>query len=176
MTIVRLSLPEQVYAGLMNHLAPISRTTEELAFVFVGSDTQDGHTQLDHVDWFPVPPSGFVHRSGLHLELTDEMRATIIKKAHDLNACLVEFHSHRFSAAAAFSPSDLEGLDEFVPHVRWRLNGRPYLAVVVGPASFDALAWVDGSGRPGPLDHVRVGDRIFRPTGITLRRLETHYA
>jgi len=176
MTIVSLSLPEQAYAGLMNHLSPTSRSAEELAFVFVGSDSRDGHTQLDHLDWFPVPPSGFVYRSGAYLELTDEMRATVIKKAHDLNACLVEFHSHPFRADAAFSPSDLEGLEEFVPHVRWRLKGRPYLAVVVGPASFDALAWVDASGRPGPLDHLRVGDRLFRPTGITLRGLETQDA
>jgi hypothetical protein len=173
MPIISLSLPEQAYARLMNHLSPAKRRTEELAFLFVGSDSHDCHTHLDHLDWFPVPPSGFVYRSGAYLELTDEMRATVIKKAHDLNACLVEVHSHPFNADAAFSPSDLEGLKEFVPHVRWRLKGRPYLALVVGPASLDALAWVDQSGRPGPLDHLRVGNRLLRPTGITLRGLET---
>jgi hypothetical protein len=70
---------------------------------------------------------------------------------------------------AAFSPSDLFGLDEFVPHVRWRLKGIPYLAVVLGASDFDALVWRSRS--PEPLGSVRVGSRRLEPTGLTFQSL-----
>ena len=76
-----------------------------------------------------------------YFELTDEARIGLIKRAHVLQASLAEFHSHLSPWPAAFSLSDRMGLKETVPHMRWRLKRRPYLAVVVAPSGFDALVW-----------------------------------
>jgi hypothetical protein len=92
----------------------------------------------------------------------------LIKRAHDLGTCLVEFHSHLGHGPAAFSWSDVTGLADFVPHVRWRLKGRPYAAVVVTKNSFDALAWVTPSPDPDSLEGILVGHDLKRPTNRSL--------
>jgi len=46
-----------------------------------------------------------------------------------------------------FSPSDIAGFREFVPHIHWRLKGKPYGAVVVAPASIDAALWEENALR-----------------------------
>lgn len=166
MTVV-LELPLEVHQAIQGHLIPGADGNEVAAFVFARHIEQDGDHSFECIDWFAVPKDGFVVRTDYHIELTDEVRATIIKRAHDLEACLVEFHSHLGPWRAEFSPSDRIGLEEFVPHVRWRLRGRPYLAVVVTPAEFDALAWIDGSGVPSRLDGIRVDGRLLRPTGLS---------
>ena len=109
----------------------------------------------------------------LHASLTDETRGRLIKRAHDLDASLVEFHSHLAEWPASFSESDRAGLDEFVPHVRWRLKGKPYMAVVVAPTSFDALAWVSASKNPEEVHGILVGGTLHRPTGLTLKEWVT---
>jgi hypothetical protein len=93
-------------------------------------------------EWRPMPPEAFEHQSAYHVTLRDEIRPEIIKWASDADACLVEVHSHGDDGIAWFSPSDLYGFDEWVPHVRWRLRGRPYAAIVTAGDSFDALAWL----------------------------------
>src|SRR6266487_1407438 len=103
------------------------------------------------------------------MELADETRAQVIKRAHDLGASMVEFHSHPYPWPARFSESDRVGLEEFVPHVWWRLKGRPYAAVVVAPSGFDGLVWMTSPDRPEQLDGIACGDRLLRPTGLTLR-------
>jgi len=105
--------------------------------------------------------------------LTDGALARVIKTAWDDNAALVEFHSHtnpRFPAA--FSPSDLDGLEEMLPHVWWRLRGRPYVAVVVSPDGFDALVWRTSPDVPEPLETLTVGETGHAPTGITIAGMQ----
>ena len=72
-----------------------------------------------------------------------------------------------------FSPSDMYEFAEFVPHCRWRLRGRPYLAIVVSPAGADALAWIEASGEPVGLTAIRVSGRwAVVPTNQTIDDLE----
>jgi len=169
---VMLNLPEDVHKALLEHLLSVSSLLEEAAFVFVHSTSDRGKVVFCFIEWFGVQPEGFVHRSEGYLELTDIFRAQVIKRAHDLGASIVEFHSHPYPWPAAFSQSDRNGLDEFVPHVWWRLKGRPYLAVVVSPSGFDGLVWLSSPKTPQPLDSIKVGKRILRPTGLTLHRWE----
>lgn len=168
---VSLAFPDGTYELLMEHLLPKSGDGERLAFVFAREEKDGDHVRLQYVDHLPIDDPGFEHQSKVYLEITDEMRGAIIKKAHDLGTSLVEFHSHPFPGPAAFSSIDLDGLAEFVPHVRWRLKGRTYLAIVVGPTSFDALAWANRSTTPGPLEYLRAGERVLQPTGRTLTEM-----
>lgn len=166
---ILLDLPDGVHSALLAHLLPPGSGSEQAAFVFAKALPEKGDTLFRFVEWTPIDPAGFVHHSGYFIELTDETRGRMIKRAHDLDGSLVEFHSHLASWPASFSETDLDGLEEFVPHVRWRLKGRPYMAVVVAPTSFDALAWVSGSKNPEAVEGILVDGHLHRPTGLTLK-------
>lgn len=103
--------------------------------------------------------------------LSDEMRAEIIRWAWAEEASLVEAHSHAFGPAQ-FSPSDLEGLEEWVPHLWWRLRGRPYGAIVVADGTVDALAWIEGADVPEQIVTLEIaGEGSIPATGGTLAQL-----
>lgn len=162
-----LALPPAVQTALWRHLLPHGKASEQASFVLATHEGGTGADLFRYVEWRPVPPEGFVSRSAFHLELTDETRAGVIKRAHDLGASLVEFHSHTGSWPAAFSGSDFAGLREFVPHIWWRLKSRPYLALVVTRSGFDGFAWLTGPTLPEPLAGIRVGEHVLTPTGLS---------
>lgn len=166
MTVV-LELPVHVKSAIWSHLFPGDEQKEAAAFAFVRHTEQDAQHLFEYREWYAVPPEGFEVRTGYHIELTDETRATVIKQAHDLDSSVVEFHSHLGPWPAAFSPSDQMGLAEFVPHVRWRLRGRPYLAIVATRSDFDGLAWIDKSPRPARLDAISVDGQLLIPTRLS---------
>jgi len=170
MPVIKMSLV--TYNALMDHLLPPHAYYEEAAFLFTES-SYDPELSLSFqvVDWKPIPPNGFACRSAHYLELKDDMRASLIKRAHDLGACLVECHSHP-SFGPRFSWSDCLGMEEFAPHVRWRLRGRPYAAVVVAANGFDSLVWHDKGGSPDDSAAIDVDGHYMEPTGYTLSRWE----
>ena len=56
-----------------------------------------------------------------------------------------------------------------VPHLWWRLRGRPYGAVVVDGDTFDGLAWVVSADRPEHVVGIEFDGGGFLPaTGLTL--------
>jgi hypothetical protein len=164
-----LELPEEVQSALLAHLLPPSARSEEAAFVFAKAMVKETDTVFTFVEWMPVAQDGFVQHSGYYFELTDKTRGGVIKRAHDLGASLVEFHSHLSSRPASFSDTDIEGLRQFVPHVWWRLKGKPYMAVVIAPKTFDALAWRTDPKAPEAVCGILVGGSLLRPTGLTLK-------
>jgi hypothetical protein len=108
----------------------------------------------------------FVYQSSSHIELSDSVRSRIIKNAHDAGAAIVEVHSHTGGWPAQFSPSDHLGFADWVPHVRWRLKGKPYGALVVTKSGFDGFIWRDAI--PDRIGRIRViGGRSLRPTGLS---------
>lgn len=151
----------------------LQNEVEQVAIVFATVDTQDDGTVFTAAEAYLAAPADFAIHSALHVELTDEARARIIKRAWDTGTTPVEFHSHTGDYwGARFSPSDMHGFSEYVPHCRWRLRGRPYLAVVVSPAGMDALAWTGAGHTPVALDAIRlVGGGVIRPTGQTIDSL-----
>ncbi len=163
-----LNLDASLYSALRAHLFPAESQREEVAFLYVESSCSGDLTIFRPLDYELIGADGFAHRSAYHLELDDAAQARVIKCAHDLKACLVEVHCHRFRGRAAFSPSDIAGLEEFVPHVWWRLKGRPYLALVFAKASFDSLAWLESPANPVTL-LLNVDERRMSPTGASLR-------
>ncbi len=164
-----LGIASADYGALMRHLLPARPKAEEVAFVFASVEAVGPACRLTCRRWEPVPPSGFVSRGLYHLELTDEAKGGAIRKAHQLNAAMVELHSHPYPTPAFFSWSDVSGLREFAPHVIWRLKGRPYGAVVVSPGTYDSLLWTSGSSEPSGTLNFEVDGRVLRPTGLTLR-------
>ncbi len=165
---VTLSIPEDLYREVRDHL--LQNEVEQVAFLFCGVRGKGEDTVLDAFDWHPVHPNGFVEQHEYYVELTDDEKARVIKEAWDHQAALVEVHSHPKSRMAEFSYSDLDGLQEFVPHVRWRLKGRPYVALIMVPREIDALAWISKDGSIEPVDEIRIGTAGIKPSGRTYER------
>lgn len=162
-----LQLPSDDWRRIRQHLFGDGSCDEAAGFLFVRHRTEDAEQIFETIEWYPVPPDGYAVRNEFHFELTDEVRARVIKRAHDLGASIVEVHSHGGPWPAAFSPSDQWGFREFVPHVLWRLKGRPYLALVATRRDFDGLAWLTGPEDPQRLDGIVVDGQVLTPTGLS---------
>jgi hypothetical protein len=135
---------------------------------FFLADFNEGREALVLRDWRAMPPEAFEHQSEYHVTLRDEARPELIAWAWNARASLVEIHSHGETGLAQFSPSDIWGFGEWVPHIRWRLRGSPYAAIVTAGASFDALVWVDDTGEPAQVSHIQVDSRQLPATARTL--------
>ena len=163
----QLRLPAELWGSTISHLLPPRSTVEQASFLFVRPSNADAFEVIASVN---LGPGDFRSQCRDYLELADATRADIIRRAHQFDASLVEMHSHPFPMPAAFSPADIVGLSETVPHMWWRLKARPYFAVVVGPNDFDALVWRANPDEPEPLAAIFDGDTPMSPTGITLAR------
>jgi proteasome lid subunit RPN8/RPN11 len=167
-------MPKAKLLEIRGHLLPKRTRDEQAGFLFARPNVDRGVSiALTYVDWVALSRNDFEHQSPYHLELRDETRARVIKRAHDLQCSLVEFHSHPGPWPAQFSASDFHGFDEFVPHVLWRLKGRPYVAVVVAPSGLDALAWITSSRKILGVSAVMLdNDERVVPTGLSLKAAE----
>lgn len=161
-----LAMPPEIYSDLMEHLA--AEDVEHVAFLFTAPQGEGEPLRVEEI--YRVPPEGFEYQSSHHVALADEIRSLVVKRAWDRGGCLVEVHSHGGGPPVSFSASDLSGFEEWVPHVRWRLRGRTYVALVFAGEDFDALVW-DGD-EPGPLSQLLVDGRESQPpSGITYAKL-----
>lgn len=156
-----ISLTRTDYMRLRAHLLPPGSEDEEAAFAFADIQQTRSYRFVPR-EWRLLAPGDFEYRSPYHLELADETRARIIKRAHDLRASIVEFHSHPCNLVG-FSQSDLAGMAEFVPHVWWRLKGRPYAAVVIAPDGIDGFAWTTSPRTPQRIAGLDVDGRLIKP-------------
>jgi len=168
---VVVNLPRKTYRDILKHLFPKRVKHENVSFIFASASRADLSLDFNFIEWYPVMPDEYEFRSVWYVELKDEMRPKIVKKAFDLDAAIIEVHSHPYNAHARFSGSDLAGLQEFVPHVWWRLKGKPYAALVFSSSDFDGLAWVNTPRDPQPLTELVVDGRRLRPTGLTLNEV-----
>jgi hypothetical protein len=157
-----------LWGSLEFHL--LAGEVEQVAFLLADVRTP-GSREFRLCAVSPISEGEFSYQGAFHVSLKDEVRPRMIKWAWDEGGCLVEAHSHR-NGPAAFSPTDLAGLDEFVPHMWWRLQ-RPYAALVLAPGSFDGVAWWEGPDAPIGIDGVVVdGSTRFRAaTGLSHRRI-----
>lgn len=144
---------------------------EEVVFLY--ATEIEGVLQVDGIEI--MADADIASRSRIHVELADAVRPRTIKTAWDTKRCLIESHSHGKWGVAEFSRSDLLGFEEWVAHVRWRLRGRPYVALVKAGETWDALAWVNDQG-PDTIEVIEVIrsntliDRIA-PTNATMAKL-----
>ena len=164
-----LKLDKDLQGRLWSHLLREDTMREQAAFLFCASRKPAYNGLIfETVEQTFLGPDDFAAQHMDYLELTDEARIGLIKRAHVLGASLAELHSHPGPWPAAFSLSDRMGLKETVPHMRWRLQKRPYLAVVVAPSGFDALVWSRDAGIPEPLAGIDIGGALMTPTNASL--------
>jgi len=162
---VELHVEPALHDKVMTHLRSPG-SAEQAAFLF--ALRRPGTDIFDVVEETLMGRDDLAHQYNDYLELTDQARVQLIKRAHALGASLVEMHSHPFPLPATFSLADRDGLRETVPHMWWRLANRPYFAIVVGPHDLDALAWLDNPNTPRPLDALVAGSARLTPTNNSL--------
>lgn len=166
-----ICLPKRIFKKVQHRLLPETMLAEEVAFLFAKVRKINDVIIFDFKDWYFVRPVEYVIQSSAHVELSDEMRPKIIKKAFDLDTSIIEMHSH-VVGPAKFSGSDLSGFHEFVPHVWWRLKGKPYGAIVFSKGDFDALVWINNPNEPEPLSKLVIKGifqkKTYYPNGLTL--------
>ena len=171
---LKLYIPKKIRADIWKHLLPARLVSEETAFMFVSHESKKGTEVFKCLDWCPVPSDGYHLQSAYNIELSDKMRAKVIKQAFDINASLVEFHSHIAKWPAQFSASDFMGFQEFVPHIWWRLKGRPYLAIVVSRSGFDGFVWIKNPETPERLDIIVADNAILKSTRLSPLRYDLY--
>jgi hypothetical protein len=175
MTSFSVRVPPKHYRVLIKHLIPPRPKTEEAAFLFCRVRQEGDEVGFQFLEAHLVPPSEFNYKSLYGIELTDDCRARVIKQAHDLDASLLEVHSHPHASIVEFSPSDRSGFREFIPHVWWRLKKKPYAAIVVGPRGFDSLSWISNPESPDGVLDLQIGNKRLKPTGLTLENWERRH-
>jgi hypothetical protein len=169
---IRVVAASGVYSTVNEHL----ERAEEVGFFL--ADWQREERQFVLVEWRPIGPEGYHLQTDHHVSLGDETRASVIKWAWDAGLSLVEVHSHGRWAPAGFSGSDLHGFREWVPHLWWRLQARPYAALVTAAGSFDGWAWVEAADCPEQIVSLEVDGHLHEATQQTFadidreRRLE----
>ncbi len=131
-----LSFPEDLYSKLIDHL----EDPEQVAFMIARRSNEETVFRVDAIRRYET--GGFEDRTSSDYE--DVIRSEVITWAWQSGGYLVEAHSHGpWFTPACFSRFDLSQLNEWVPHVRWRLGDRPYFAIVTAGNEIDGLAWVD---------------------------------
>lgn len=150
---------------------------EHVVFLFLNVQNNE-HVSFKIEDYYLVPSSELKYQHEYYVELEDDARAKVIKMAWDKKLSLGEIHSHpKCERDVMFSPSDLSGFQQFVPHVWWRLNKSPYLAIVAGQSDFDALAWVKNSSQSEQIDELLIDNtHLIYPTGLTLKPTKRRYS
>lgn len=121
------------------------------------------------VDVRPMGVGDFAGRSDAHVQLADHVRPELVAWAWERDLSLVEAHTHVDGDPACLSPTDIRGLGEWVPHLRWRLRGRPYAALVFAQATIDAVGWNGVSHTPEGVGALEIDGQPPRVmTGLSL--------
>lgn len=134
-------IPAQIERAVRGHL--FQNRVEQGAFLFARIVRHRAEMLLEVEDGYLIPAEGWRVQTEIHLEMHDAERARIMKLARDKGLAIVDCHSHIASFEdVAFSPSDIIGITEFAAYAKWKLDGKPYAAIIWGELSVDAVIWV----------------------------------
>jgi hypothetical protein len=162
-------IPEELTRRLRGHL--FQNELEQAGFLFARVARDGSSLRFDVFDCYLVPASGWDVQMDVYLEMSHEERGRILKLARELDAAVIDCHSHPHSTDAVwFSPSDRSGITEFAQYVRWKLNGRPFAALVWGEDSVDGVIWQDDFLRAEVLASVLSGGLRMTPTASWFKR------
>lgn len=166
---VSISMQGDTFAEIQRHLFPKGDRREQGGFLFSRFD--EGKQEFVVIEWLSLTGSDYAFQERDYLELSDSTRASLIKKAHDMQASLIEIHCHPGQFKVAFSLADWMGFHEFVPHIRWRLANRPYAALVFGHECVDGFAWVGEQKLPVNVKGINTGKAFHATTGNSMNAL-----
>lgn len=145
---------------LRGYLFPEESDVEHAVFLVAESSSTDfvvkGYRVLGRSD--------FDIQSSYHIQIRSETIGELIKEAHELKLSLIEIHSHVEQEEAEFSWSDWLGFEDFVPHIFWRLPGRPYGALVFADKTIDGLYWDNEAFNHKPISSVIDGAEEYFTT------------
>lgn len=161
---VTIKMDEPVWLEARGHL---NSGPEEAGFFL--ANWSEGDRTFSVTAWRPMHNQTIGTGDQLHVSLSDDTRTSVIKWASAEGACLIEAHSHGAWSPATFSRFDIQGLAEWVPHLWWRLQRRPYAALVTTLQDFDGIAWVVAADHAEQVSTVMAGG-VHRATGATLAR------
>lgn len=165
-----LKIKKPIFKAISSFLS--EKSTEQVVFLSINPVQNDDKIIFDVKDFYLVPEAE-LDQSQYSVTLKHEAQARIIKWAWDNDASLAEIHSHPFiKKGVCFSCSDLAGFNEFVPHIWWRLENKPYIAIVFGRNDFDALVWIDNPHFEQSLQGLLIGNVLLKPTNKTLAYLQ----
>lgn len=167
---VTVVIPAEMEDRLEKHM--YQSGIEQAAFLYVTRGTMR-RVEVREIEL--LGPDDFVSQHEFYLELTDEARARGLKRAHDLRLALSEVHCHPSQERAAFSPSDIAGLEKWVPHVWWRQRGGPYVALVYGADAIDGLAWTVDQETIQEVEQLEIGAKSKTVTGLSYARYPDWY-
>lgn len=153
---ISITFMEQQYNYVRSHL--FKGKQEQGCFLFASSSKDNSSIEVNIKDVHLIETGGWSFQSGFHLELREEEKVRVMQKARKLDCDLIECHSHRFNGAASFSPSDVQGLGEFVQYIWWKLPGKIYGAVVFTKSDINGQIWLPKQTMPVPISEIRIID------------------
>lgn len=135
-----ITIPAVTVAILRRHF--FQSEVEQGAFLFARPVWDAAGLMLSVEDFYLVPVRGWEVQMEVYLQMRDSERAKIMKLARDKNLAAIDCHSHpRAHDEVWFSPSDVSGITEFAQYAKWKLDGKPFTAMVWGEDSVDAVVW-----------------------------------
>jgi len=148
-------IPAAIAEALRAHL--FQDELEQGAFLFAQADERVGTLSLRVVDVYLVPPTGWQIQEEVYLEMKDAERAKIMKMARDRSFAAIDCHSHPGTMGdVSFSPSDRKGISDFAPYAKWKLDARPFAAMVWAETSVDAVIWHGDFAAPQAVNAIQI--------------------
>lgn len=161
-----ITIPQAIWVPLRRHLFHRNKL-EQGAFLFARATRDKDTIRLDVMDFYLIPPKGWEVQLEFHLEMKDTERAKLMKFAQDGDYAIIDCHSHPHSGGGVeFSSSDRIGIAEFAGYAKWKLDGKPFTALVWGESSVDAVAWCGDFKKGEHVDEIVIGDKkpiIMKP-------------
>lgn len=165
-------IPAEIAEPLRRHL--FQNDVEQGAFLFARAEHNADGLALAVVDFYLVPARGWEVQMDVYLQMKDSERAKIMQLARAKNLCAIDCHSHPHAEEDVwFSPSDVAGISEFADYAKWKLDGRPFAAVVWGESSVDAVVWSGDFAGPTTAAEICIVDatpRTLYPTNSWFQR------
>ncbi len=155
-----LVIPEQVWSRACRHM--FKDRNEQAVFMFARVDIEQDGLRLTVEDLRCVGAEDWKHQSSVHLEMDDNAFPRLMWDARERGLAVIDCHSHPGSREdVQFSFSDWNGISEFAGYAKWKLGGLPYVGMVAGEESLDAVAWYGETWEVGPVARI---DIVGTPT------------
>lgn len=148
-------IPATIADTLRAHL--FQNDMEQGAFLFARVEQTAAALSLVVEESYLVPARGWEVQMDIYLQMKDSERGKIMQMARAKRLCAIDCHSHPGAGGDVwFSPSDVAGISDFADYAKWKLDGRPFAAMVWGEASADAVMWSGDFAGPTVPDEIRI--------------------